>query len=112
MSLIEHNAGTVTVVELSGRIDTNSSAEIGERLLQLLESGRKRLVLDLRDTLYVSSAGFRALLIAARAADKSDGKLVLSGLSSEVQRLFSLGAFTDLFFIRPSRDDAIAACAD
>lgn len=112
MPMIEHQSGIVTILELSGRIDTNSSAEIGERLLRLLESGRKRLVLDLRETLYVSSAGFRALLIAARAADKSDGKLILSGLSSEVQRLFSLGAFTDLFTIRKLRDEAIADCGD
>lgn len=112
MSLVEHQIGTVIVVELSGRLDTGSSAEVAERLLELLRSGKTQLVLDLRDTLYVSSAGFRALLIAARAADQSHGRMVLSGLSSEVQRLFSLGAFTDLFSIRPSRAEAIAACGD
>jgi anti-anti-sigma regulatory factor len=48
------------------------------------------------------------LLLAGRLADDTNGKLALCGLTSEVQRLFDLGAFTDLFVIYASRDESVS----
>jgi anti-anti-sigma factor len=76
--------------------------------MELLKSGRARLVVDLRHIAYISSAGFRALLLAGRLADETNCKLALCGLTSEVQRLFDLGSFTDLFVIYPSRDESVS----
>ena len=70
--------------------------------------GRARLVVDLKQIIYISSAGFRALLVAGRLADETKGTLALCGLSAELQRLFDLGAFTDLFTIYASRDESVA----
>ena len=72
------------------------------------QDGRARLVVDLKQIIYISSAGFRALLVAGKLADETKGTLALCGLSAELQRLFDLGAFTDLFTIYGSRDESIA----
>ena len=108
MEIAEQHAGAITVVEVKGRIDSNTAKVFGERLTGLIRDGRTRVVVDFRQILYISSAGFRALLVAGKLADETNGTLALCGLSVEVQRLFDLGAFTDLFTIYSSRDEGLA----
>jgi anti-sigma B factor antagonist len=106
MEIAEQQAGEITIVEVRGRIDSNTARAFGERLTGLIQAGRGRLVVDLKNIVYISSAGFRALLVAGRLAEETNATLALCSLSSEVQRLFDLGAFTDLFMIYASRDEA------
>jgi anti-anti-sigma factor len=108
MEIAEQHAGEITIVEVKGRIDSNTATAFGERLASLIKAGRARLVVDLRHIIYISSAGFRMLLVAGRLAEKANSTLALCSLSAEAQRLFDLGAFTDLFVIYGSRDEALA----
>ena len=107
MEISEQQTGEITIVEVKGRIDSNTAKAFGERLTSLINAGRARVVVDLKHIIYISSAGFRALLVAGRLADETNGTLALCGLSVEVQRLFDLGAFTDLFVIYPSREESV-----
>ena len=107
MEIAEQQAGQITIVEVKGRIDSNTANAFGERLIGLIKAGRLRLVVDLKHIIYISSAGFRALLLAGRLAEETNGTLALCSLSTEVQRLFDLGAFTDLFVIYPSREEGL-----
>ena len=52
-------------------------------------------------------AGREPGTLAARLAEETNGTLALCGLSGEVQRLFDLGAFTDLFVIYSSREEGV-----
>ena len=107
MDIAEEHRGDITIVEIKGRIDSNTAKPFGERLTGLIKAGRMRVVVDLKHLVYISSAGFRALLVAGQLAEESKGTLALCGLSSEVQRLFDLGAFTDLFVIYGSREEGV-----
>lgn len=108
MDIIEDSKESVTIVEVRGRIDSNTANLFGEKLLSVLKSGGARLVVDFRNIIYISSSGFRALLLAGKMAEENSGILALCGLSPEVKRLFDLGDFTDLFQIYPSREDCLA----
>jgi anti-sigma B factor antagonist len=107
MKLVEGVREGVTVIEVHGRIDGATGKEFGERLLSLMGDGCSALVVDLQNVAYISSAGFHALLLANRAAAEKQGKLVLCGLTSEVKRLFDIGAFTSEFLICPSQAEGI-----
>jgi len=107
MEIAELQAGQLTIVEVKGRIDSSTANVFGERLTGLIKAGRSRVVVDLKHIIYISSAGFRALLIARRLAEETNGTLALCSLSAEVQRLFDLAAFTDLFVIYPSREEGL-----
>jgi anti-anti-sigma factor len=107
MDLKEGIVGEVTVVEVKGRVDSSTAPALNERLSGLLATPSQRLVLDMRDLEYISSAGFRVLLIAAKRAEEAAGRIVLCGLSGKVQQLFDLGGFLDLFAISASRDEAL-----
>jgi anti-sigma B factor antagonist len=107
LDIAEEHRGDITIVEIKGRIDSNTAKSFGERLTGLIKAGRMRVVVDLKHLVYISSAGFRALLVAGQLAEESKGTLALCSLSSEVQRLFDLGAFTDLFVIYGSREEGV-----
>jgi anti-sigma B factor antagonist len=108
VELIELEQDGVTIVEPRGRIDTNGAKPFGDRVAALINAGTHHILIDLRQIPYISSAGFRALLIAAKAMDAAKGRLVLCGMSSEIKRLFDIGAFTDLFTICATRDEGVA----
>jgi anti-sigma B factor antagonist len=109
MDVIEQMAGDVTIVEPRGRIDSATAKEFGDRLSKLLITGRNQLVIDLHSITYLSSAGFRQLLIAKRSTQEKNGKLAVCGVSGEVKRLFDIGAFGELLPLYPTREAAIAS---
>src|ERR1700742_4780978 len=76
MDVIESSADGVTIVEPHGRIDTISAKPFGDRVVELIRSGTKQILIDLRHIQYISSAGFRALLIAHKQSAETKSKLV------------------------------------
>lgn len=111
MDLREEEVGAVSVVEVKGRIDSSTAPALGERLTAKLETPKVGVVLDLSRLEYISSAGFRILLLAAKCADKTGSRFVLCGVSGKVKQLFDLGGFLDLFTIVTAREEGIAAAA-
>lgn len=109
MDLSEERLDQVTALSVKGRIDSTTAAQFGQRLDAVVAVATGRLVVDLRDLEYISSAGFRVLLVAAKRADETGSRLVLCGLSSKVRQLFDVGGFLDLFSITATRDEAITA---
>jgi anti-anti-sigma factor len=107
MKLIEEVTDDVTIVEAYGRLDSTTAKELGDRLIALVQAGRSSIVVDLGNVVYISSAGFRVLLIANRATAEKQGGLALCGVTGEVKRLFEIGAFTDEFLICPTQADGI-----
>jgi anti-anti-sigma factor len=109
MDLQEEQVGGVTVLQVKGRLDSTTSPMLGERLTAILGAAKARILVDFSQLEYISSAGFRVLLQAAKRADQNTAKLVLCGVSGKVRQLFDLGGFLDLFTITPTRDEGIAA---
>jgi anti-anti-sigma factor len=109
MELRLESVAEVNVVEVSGRIDSTSAPALQERLISVLTAPDTRVLLDFGKLEYISSAGFRVLLLAAKRADSSGGRLVLCGVSGKVRQLFDIGGFLDLFSITATRDEGISA---
>jgi anti-anti-sigma factor len=107
VKLVEAASGDITVVEPHGRLDSATAEEFGDRLVALVEAGCRSLLVDLKNIAYISSAGFRALLIANRATAERQGKLALCGVIGEVRRLFEIGNFTREFLICPTQAEGM-----
>jgi len=107
LELVESQSDGVAIVEPRGRIDSMTAGLFGARVAELIRSGSHHLVIDFAEVLYITSAGFRSLLIAGRLIDEFKGKLVLCRMSTEIRRLFEIGGFSDLFEICATRDDGV-----
>lgn len=108
MEIVATQAHEFPVVEVRGRIDSNSAGSLQERLCALARGGPGGVIVDLGQVAHMSSAGIRALLVVAKAGEDGGCQLALCGLNSEVQRLFTLGGFEEFFLILPTRDDCVA----
>jgi anti-sigma B factor antagonist len=105
MNITEEQSADLTFIAINGRIDSNTAKALGEKLTGLITGGRAQLIVDLEHVAYISSAGFRVLLVAGGQAEAAHGVLALCNLSPETRRLFDLGEFTDLFRIYPTRGE-------
>ena len=108
INIAEEHRGDVTIMDVDGRVDSNSAKPFEERLTGLFKSGRNRVVIDFKDIVYISSAGCRVLVLAGHMAETSQGKLALCNLTAEVMRVLELGGLADLFAIYPSREEGLA----
>jgi len=109
MEVQEAESGKVTVLSIKGRIDSTNAIDLGNKLRALYTAPGRRLLLDLQELEYISSAGFRTLLIALRRAADTGGRLALCSLTSRVRDLFEMGGFLDNFAIRGSRDEGVTS---
>ena len=109
MDLREDSVGSITVLEVIGRVDSTTAPLLQERLTFLTNAPQGGVLVDFTRLDYISSAGFRVLLLAAKRAGESGSRFVLCGLSGKVRQLFDLGGFLDLFSITSTRDEGIAA---
>jgi anti-sigma B factor antagonist len=108
MKMVEAVAEDVTVLEAYGRLDSTTAKEFGDRLIALVQAGRNAIVIDLKNIIYISSAGFHVLLMANRATAEKQGKLALCGVIGDVKRMFEIGSLTELFLICQTQADGIA----
>ena len=92
-----------------GRIDNTSSAAREREVTALLESGKTSLLIDLSEVSYLSSAGLRVLLIAAKGCKSKGGRAVLAGASGPVLDVIRMSGFDRLMSIAADRDAGWAA---
>ena len=80
----------VSVVTVSGRVDSATAPDLQKALQALLDAEHNQIVLELKDVDYMSSAGLRVLVSTQKAAKKSGGALRLAQLSTRVEDVFEL----------------------
>ncbi|CAK0747347.1 putative anti-sigma factor antagonist BtrV [Azospirillaceae bacterium] len=108
MVIIEQNTGDVVVIVPQGRIDSNTAKEFEEVILAAITPQSPAMVVDCNQLDYVSSAGLRVLLMAAKRIKAAKGRLALCGLKPHVQEVFDVSGFSTIFAIQAGRDAALA----
>lgn len=102
----------VVIVHVSGRVDHSTAPAFGSALLPQVEGcvgEDKKLLVDLSKVNYMSSAGLRVLMIAAKGCRKQNGRVVLAGLQPAVREVFKIGRFDMVLDTYPTVRDALAA---
>lgn len=107
MDITESTSGAVKVAALKGRLDTATAPAVEARLLALLEGGGK-LVADMAEVHYVSSAGLRVLLKAAKQAKANGGAFAVASPQAPVREVLEISGFDKILAIHGSRDAAVA----
>ncbi len=111
MELSPRRFADAVVVTPAGRIDQSSADAFRDALaphLARCAKGADRVVLDLSDLEYISSAGLRVLMLAGKQSKAQGGTLLLAGLQPLVREIFEISRFTMVFEILPSVREALA----
>lgn len=107
MILDQETRDDIAILRPRGRLDSATSPELERAVLERLEAGCKRMVFDLADLDYVSSAGLRVILLAGKKLRATQGKLVLAGMRDVVREVFDMSGFLTLFAVTPDVEQAI-----
>ena len=100
----------VTVVKVSGRVDSATAPDLEKALHDLVEGDHNQVVLELPETDYMSSAGLRVLVTTLKAAKKNGGDLRLAQLSPRVKEVLELSGLLPVFQIYADLVEAVGSC--
>lgn len=104
MEVEKVQTGEKTVYHVSGRIDTQTSPELQKLLEVGFEEGENKVVLDLKETVYLSSAGLRVILYAQKRIDDiKGGSLTVVNVAPVVMEVFNMTGFTDFMKIEEAK---------
>jgi anti-anti-sigma factor len=103
--------GQTTLVMPQGRLDFGSAPSLQQRLEQLLAGGEgapAALIIDCAALDYVSSAGLRVFLLAARASQRAGIAFAVCSLKPPVREVFDLSGFCRRISVHADRASAFA----
>lgn len=109
MDIAVQDNANVSVVAVSGRVDSATSPDLESALKRLLEADKIQIVLDLKNVEYMSSAGLRAMVSTLKSLKRVNGDLRLANPSPRVEEVLKLAGLTSIFAIYASRDEALAS---
>ena len=108
MEIAERETGSVTVLDLSGKITLgDGDTLLKDKLHSLLHRGKKNVLLNLSNVSYVDSAGLGALVSAYTTVTREGGSLKLANITRKLQDLLSITKLLTVFETFDSEDEAI-----
>jgi stage II sporulation protein AA (anti-sigma F factor antagonist) len=107
--IASNKVGEVLVMSPAGRLDAHSAPDLQEEVLAHIDGGDTAVLLDMSGLTYVSSAGLRAILVAAKKLQEKSGRFALCGLSDSVAEVFEVSGFSSILDIHPDSASARAA---
>ena len=67
--------GDVRAIRITGNLDTKTAPAAQEQLIQLIDNGATKILVDVGYLNYITSSGLRILLVAAKRLEGTDGEL-------------------------------------
>jgi anti-sigma B factor antagonist len=109
VSVIPSDTNGVSILRVSGYLDTTTAGELESALQKLIKGSKFRVVVDLTGVNYISSAGWGIFIGEIKEIRNNDGDLKLAGMTGDVREVYQLLEFHSILESYDTCDDAIAA---
>ncbi len=107
MEILDNQINELVIIKISGDIDAITAPKITEHIKVLIEQGNVKLITDLEEVAYTSSAGLRVLLAAVKETRSKSGDMRLANIQHDVLKVLTLTGFTNILKIFPDVDSAV-----
>lgn len=107
MEINQKEESGIVFLAFKGRLDGTNALEAEETINRILDGDNNRLLFDLEGLEYLSSAGLRVILGAAKEMKRRDGKFVLCSLNAYVKEVFEVSGFGAIIPIAESVEAGI-----
>ena len=97
----------VMVVDVEGQLIVGNRQELKQKVLEELQNGQLKFVVDFEKTGYIDSSGLGVLVSLSKKIREQGGELRLANLNEDLRTLFELTKLDTLFHIADSRDGAL-----
>lgn len=109
MELEERSAGSVAMVDVSGKLVAgDDTGRLKDKVNSLLLQGRRRIILNLRDVPYIDSTGLGELVAVHATVFRQGGHIVLVKLTARVQDLLAICRLLTVFDVFDTEAEALS----
>ncbi len=102
----------ISLITLKGTIETTNAAGLEETLERIIEDECYRIVVDLGNVTYISSAGWGIFISEIKRIRRNGGDIKLAGMVTEVREVFELLEFNSILKPFDETDAAISDFSD
>lgn len=95
------------VIELGGEVDFHTAPEFKDRMVQLIEDGKRHVVVDLSLATFIDSTTLGVLVGGLKRVRPSGGSLVLVCIDQNIQKVLEVTQLDRTFSIHSSRQEAL-----
>ena len=108
MKIKEDEKGDVAVISLSGKIMGGSDSTMFHgKVHECLDSGKKKIIVDLTSVEWMNSSGLGMLTAALTTVKKSQGDLIIAGATANIQNLLNITQLVRVFRVYDTIEDAL-----
>lgn len=107
MEITQKKINEINILGISGKLDTNTWTQLDQKVTPMIEGGETKFLIDCSQLDYISSAGLRVLLMAAKMLKNKDGKIVISSLKHHIKEVFDIAGFSTIFPISATVEEGI-----
>lgn len=109
MNITERDQNGVTVFTIEGRVDTQGAIDMDLALQTAVAEGKNKMVLDMSELRYISSAGLRTLADVLTRNKEANGDLKMSAMNKKIMRVFQIVGFDKFFSIYDTVEEAVSS---
>lgn len=99
----------VVILGVDGQLIVGNRHDLKQKILDAMEAGERKFVIDFTQTGYIDSSGLGVLVSLAKKVREAGGDLRLAGLNDDLRTLFELTKLDTLFTLVGSVEEAVAA---
>jgi anti-anti-sigma factor len=110
MPITQAQQGELLQFHLSGRLDSFQTSALETGLFDDI-AGARQVLIDCTELEFISSAGLRVILMAAKRAKQAGGRLALFGLNANIRKVFSVSGFLKILNVFDTQAEARAFVA-
>jgi anti-sigma B factor antagonist len=107
MEITSRQEGPVTIIEVKGRMDALTAPVFDNSFREIASSDHSDFIISMNGLDYISSAGLRSILMAAKQVKARNGRLLLAGMKDAVKEVFNLSGFNSILRICDNEEDAL-----
>lgn len=109
MQIDVRNVYDVLVVDMAGRLDSQTAGVSGDRMTEIVRGDHKKIVLNLQNLEYVSSAGLRIILRASKLLQGLGGEFRICNATGLVREVLDSAGFSSLLKTYDTEKDAVSS---
>ena len=95
MSFSIRKQGDIVVVDVEGQLIVGNRQELKQKVLDELEKGERKFLIDFSQTGYIDSSGLGVLVSLSKKIREQGGELRLANLNDELTKLDTLFQIAD-----------------
>ena len=97
----------IIVVSLEGKLDSTTAPDAESEINKYLEQKVSKMVVSLKETSYVSSAGLRVFLATAKIMTAAGGAVKFCCPNDIVKEILDISGFTAILDVKATQDEAV-----